>query len=258
MLDQLVNNRWKRWQDELEQNVSSRFHRRYYDFMKIIGYKDGDDFKLVIPRYSQMMGLNYKQIPNEYSRYCDDYHCCHASLQYHKYLQPITYHQTLQSFNNPGSVRFKEHIWYNIKNNNSFRITGDFEIKLSPTTKIVRFDNGSSITDNDTPLLTQFGGVILNPDIHMHRHIEYNKYNQLYDEIYIPKTSLFLNEVPMLYIRKSYKTVFATTCVKLYFIFDIKTYSNVITVFTKHPKFFKNTYFKYLPKELIPLILYYL
>ena len=131
-MDYLIEKQWKNWQCELKLNIKNPFSDLIFCDGTLIDIYDSDDsIDNVLKRYRKIR--NHK-IPVEYEN-CKQYHCYNATLQYHKYCQPISYHQTLQSFNNPASIKFLEHIWYNTINEFSFRITGDYIIEFVPSCK---------------------------------------------------------------------------------------------------------------------------
>lgn len=209
--DKLINNKWKFYENKLTQSLINE-----YDIdleQAIIKWKATNNRKEYIKNLSDLHN-NYE---NKYHN-CTRGHCYNSVHQYYNFSEDkinIKYNHFKNRKLTKKSL-IKEHLWYNLKNEESIIISGDYLIITE---------------EHDT-------------------HIKY-----------LPKTpnSLKLNDIPVSYIDiiKKYHDTIGLQCNKLYFVFDMSTYCDVIDqILIMNKKKNKQNYFSYLPLEIIKHILY--
>jgi hypothetical protein len=149
--DQLIKNRWSSYQNELSDSLLNPFDATY---IKLQTYRHHPKIVDVWDEYQKTQREYYSYgIQHKYHR-CDIMdHCCRASYEYHKLNKTnsnLKYHHfknrkfTKQSF-------IKEHLWYNVKNDESIVITGNYTVEVN--------DNNDTIYLSKEPMSLKINNI---------------------------------------------------------------------------------------------------
>ena len=231
--DKLIENKWLKYQTKLSLSLRNEFDvdrdNLLIEYDKINNKTKSQEEYMV---YFHQFHQKYDGFDKYYN--CQYPHCRRSAYQYHKLLD-VTRKSNKDKkivklkydhFKNRKLTKhslIKEHLWYNLKNDDSIVISGDY------STTICHEDIVSNTLDKK---ITKYYP---------------NKPN-----------SLKLNDIPVSYIEISEqnKNRISYKCNLLYFCFDMSSYCDVIDcILIMNKKKNKTNYFSYLPLEIIEYIL---